>query len=70
MPTLTIKGQNGTSFTVECDKLLQQQLLSPDTGKFIFNKCILSNIIHMVVKAFIIVYIPYMYKKSVVSDFN
>ena len=57
MPTLTVKGKNGTSFTVECDKLLQQQLLSPDTGKFIFNNCILNNIIHIVVKAFIIVYI-------------
>ena len=30
MPTLIIKGANGTSFTVECDKHLQQQILSPD----------------------------------------
>ena len=33
MPTLAIKGANGTSFTVDIDKHLQQQLLSPDTAK-------------------------------------
>ena len=33
MPTLAIKGANGTSFTVECDKHLRQQLLPPGTAK-------------------------------------
>ena len=48
MPTLTIKEANGSSFTVECDKHLQQQLLSPNTGKIIFNNCVLSNKVHTI----------------------
>ena len=48
MPTLIIKGSKGSSFTVECDKHLQQQLLSTNTGKIIFNNCILSNKVHTI----------------------
>lgn len=34
MPKLLIKGANGASFSVICDENVQQQLLSPDAGKY------------------------------------
>lgn len=34
MPKLLIKGANGASFSVIYDENVQQQLLSPDAGKY------------------------------------